>query len=230
MAIQGRFTTSQRQASEVALILSLLVGATALLVTFGGLLTLSLFNHAEPYLSGKNRVKTEPVKASTAPTLETRIDGNQSKIVEVDAAGAVVRVIHTSEIKDHVASFTLFAVPQLSYEGMAYIQSTQDANSGTLIVYPLDVATGKLSQAVLNVPSSRATVSPDQSRVAVISLTPTRSITTFDIKTGASLGNWPLASNERISSTDVDWLNNNCFDHEITGSNGTEMRTFCLAP
>lgn len=227
MAFQENSQPRQRQASEIALILCLLAGALAFIVTLGGLLFLDLSRRAEPYLTGHNDVdiRTQP---TNAPRLETRVDGNQSNIVEVDAAGAVVRAIHSSEIKDRVVSFTLFAVPQTDYDGRVYVQSTQDAQSGTLIVYPLEVVSGKLSPAIINIPSSATAVSPDQSHVASISLSPTKTITAFELATGTAVTSWTLAPNERISNDPATWISNACFELVVSTSSGSETRTFCL--
>lgn len=228
MASAVRFATSQRKASEVAFILALLAGASALIIVLGGLLVSNLRNSAEPYLSGHSALEESP-KSPNAPKLETRVEGNQSNIVEVDQAGQIVRVIHSSEIQAGVASFTLFAVPQTSYSGTVYLQSTQDANIGTLIVYPMDVATGKLSPAVLNVLSSGAAVSPKQSRVAVTPTSPDKTFTIYDLATGASITSWILEATDRVTSEAVRFISDDCFETEISNRDGVETRTFCSA-
>lgn len=221
--------------SKHAYILALLTGAAALLFVLGVFITLDLVRYAEPYLGGQSK-KLEATEAPQAPKLITKLEGNQANIVEVDAAGIVIRTIYSSEIKDHVASFSLFAVPQLSYNGKAYVESVQDADSTTLIIYPLDVETGTLSAAVLNVPSVRSTLSPDQSRVAVISPGPNKNLTVYDLATGVLLSSWTLANDEwltagkttRYTGDGVQWTNNNCFDHPVWNAAGTETRSFCV--
>ncbi|HRH32181.1 MAG TPA: hypothetical protein PLK06_02545, partial [bacterium] len=96
--------------SKHAYILALLTGAAALLFVLGVFITLDLARYAEPYLSGQSK-KLEAAEVPQAPKLITKLEGNQANIVEVDAAGTVIRTIYSSEIKDHVASFSLFAVP-----------------------------------------------------------------------------------------------------------------------
>lgn len=223
--------------SKHAYFLILLLGATGLLFALCGFLLIDLVKYAEPYLTGHSN-DTEEVNPPAVPNLITKIEGDQAKIVEVDAAGAVLRTIYTSEVKSHVASFRLFAVPQTKYNGIAYIESVQDADSATLIIYPLDVNTGTISASVLNVPSAHVTLSPDQSRVAVISPGPTKNITAFDLATGVTLSSWTLANTEwltankssRYTGEGVRWTTNDCFDHEIWNATGSETRSFCIIP
>lgn len=227
MAFQENSQPRQRKASEIALVLALLAGALALVISIGGLLINDLVGRAQPYVFGH---KTNQTTSSTQfiPKLDTRIDGDRSNIVEVDSAGRIVRVVYSSEIKSHAANFSLFAVPQTGYNGKAYLQSTQDASSGTLIIYPLDVVTGKLLPAVINAPSHQASVSPDQTRVAVLTLSPTKTLTAFDLTSGTAVTSWTLAPNEHITNDPATWISNACFELVISTSSATETRIFCL--
>ena len=108
---------------------------------------MSLINQAEPYLTGLNdRRDDEP--NSDVPNIVSIKDAASIQIAEVDEAGLTVRVIIYSDLTDGLADFDLFFVPKLNYHGFVYVRSLQDANADALIVYPLEVATGKLSAAV----------------------------------------------------------------------------------
>lgn len=147
MAEQKTFGKHNSQTSQQGLILALLAGAVALIVALGGLFSLSLINQAEPYLTG--RVTTErDVSSNETPNIISQRDDENIRIVEVNDEGNVTRVIFNSDLSDGLADFELFAVPRENYQGFVYLQSVQDAESGNLIVYPLNVGTGKLSAAL----------------------------------------------------------------------------------
>ena len=221
--------------SKHAFILALMSGAAALLIVFGGLIGLGIIEAAEPYLTGREaEVKT--ADTATAPTLTTKIEGDSAQIVQLDKAGQVISVVYTSDLNDQRADFSLFAVPQTTYNGQAYVQSVQDAAGSTLIVYPLNVASGKIAPAVINVTSQHTTVSPEQNRVAVINASPTKNITAYDLATGTVLASWTLEASERLTESPssvytgagVRWTSNTCFDHTVWTAAGMELRTFCL--
>jgi hypothetical protein len=164
------------------------------------------------------------------------VEGSSLNILEVDAAGLPIRLVYVSDLNDPIADFSLFAVPQTNYAGTIYLESVQDLDSTSLIVYPLDVATGNLAAATLNVISNKCTLSPEQNRIAVINTTAGKNITAFDITTGATLASWTLAANERLNETlttrytgdGVRWTNNDCFDHAVWVDSIMETRTFCV--
>jgi|GEM_PF-1936686 len=223
--------------SKHAFILALMAGAGALLVVLAGVLSIELLNAAEPYLSGKS-AQVENAKPVNAPQLITKLEGASVKIVEQDKNGRAVRTIYSSDLNDQLADFSLFAVPQTNYDGRVYVISVQDSEGATLIVYPLTVATGKISPAVINVTSNKATISPEQNRVASITSSPTNNLTAYDIATGTVLASWTLAANERLieaagysrtyTGSGVRWTSNSCFDHSVWVDNVMELRTFCI--
>ena len=227
--------------SKHAFILALMAGAGALLVVLGGFLSLEFLQAAEPYLSGRVEARAKKTKNDaepvSAPQLITKLDGSSVQIVELDKDGLIVRTIYSSDLKDQIADFSLFAVPQTNYDGKAYVLSVQDAEGSTLIVYPLTVATGKISPAVINVASAKSTISPEQNRVAVINTTPANNITAYDVATGAVLASWTLAAGERLNEAaytraytggGVRWTSNSCFDHAIWTNTDMQLRTFCI--
>jgi hypothetical protein len=207
--------------SKHAYILALMSGAAALLVVLTGLLGSALLESAEPYLSGRAQ-EVESNAPASAPLFTTTVEGSNVRIVEVDKAGRPLRTIFSSDLNDAIADFSLLAVPQDSYAGNIYLQSVQDADGAVLIVYPLDVETGKLAPATLNVASNQAIISPEQDRVAVINTTQAQNITAYDLATGTVLASWTPAAGERFSETGVRWTSNNCFDHAL--------QTFCIDP
>jgi hypothetical protein len=224
--------------SKHGYILALVAGVGALIVVLGALLILELNSAAQPYLSGREQksVKPEKTNPKTAPNFTSKVEGSSLNILEVDAAGLPIRLVYVSDLNDPIADFSLFAVPQTNYAGTIYLESVQDLDSTSLIVYPLDVATGNLAAATLNVISNKCTLSPEQNRIAVINTTAGKNITAFDITTGATLASWTLAANERLNETlttrytgdGVRWTNNDCFDHAVWVDSIMETRTFCV--
>lgn len=223
-------TLSSRQ----AFIISLFCGAAACLILATALFWVSFTQYAEPYLTGRSETAFSIVPTQ-APTLITKTEAGRVDILEVDANGAPVRTIYTSVTSDRVADFTVFAVP-VDYHGYAYVEATQDLESSTLIVYPLNVNTGKLSPAVLNLSSSYTSVSPQQNRVTVMTLGDEEKITTFDLSTGNAIASWTLGSHEhftehnsyRYQGKGVTWQDNNCFTHTVWVDNLSEQRSFCV--
>lgn len=220
--------------SKQALIVALLAGAGALLVVLGGLLSLAFLEAAGPYLGG--RETRDDSSSSSTPRFTTFTEDMRIVIVEIDQAGLPVRTVYTSDLQDQIADFTLFAVPQSTYSGKIYVQSVQDADSGALIVYPLNTETGKISPAILNVVSNRATLSPEQNRVAVINTTQITNVSVYDLATGAIVASWTLDANERLTEgysriyggNGVRWVDNSCFEHGVWVDNDMEIRTFCI--
>jgi hypothetical protein len=221
--------------SKHGFILALMAGAGALIVVLAGFLSLEYLNQAEPYLSGQD-IAADSASPSEAPHLVTKLEGSTVQIVEADKNGDTLRVILSSDLHDDIADFSLFAVPTQHYQGFVYVQSVQDADGATLIVYPLEVASGKLKAAVINTPSSHATVSPDQTRVAVLTLSQAPQIILFDITTGLPLASWSLAAGERLTSTasrtytgeGVRFTSSDCFEHTVWTAAASDNRLFCL--
>lgn len=226
--------------SKHAFIVALMAGAGALLVVFGGLLSISFLKAAEPYLGMREAKQQNKIgmMPKIVPHFTTKIEGGSAQIVEVDGAGQTLRVLYTSDLNDPIADFSLFAVPQERYAGKIYVQSVQDAEGATLIVYPLSVETGKMEPAVINTASNHATLSPQQDRVAIISTSPNTSIAAYDLITGDQLAVWVLQTHERLSEKPtysrsyngegVHWVSNSCFDHAIWVDNVMEIRSFCI--
>jgi hypothetical protein len=220
--------------SKHGFILALMAGAGALVIVLAGFLTLEYIDQAEPYLSGRAD-DVDKQKNTEAPNLITKLEGSNVQIVEADRDGNTLRVITTSNLNDTLADFSLFAVPQHHYQGLAYVQAVQDAESATLIVYPLEVASGKLKAAVINTPSAKATVSADQTRVAVINLVQAPQIVLFDISTGLPLASWSLAAGERLTPTvsraytgeGAHFISTDCFEHPVWVGAESETRLFC---
>ncbi len=206
--------------SKHAFILALLTSAIAILSMLGGLLILSFLDLAEPYLSAREDRKQARKEVSiTAPNFTTKLEGTQTQIFELDDNGQSVKLVYVSELNDSVADFSLFAVPQTNYTGKIYVASVKDAEKSLLIVYPLTVDTGHLGAAVLNVVSHQVSLSPDQSRVAVVNTTQPPNITAYDIASGVILATWELDTNEYLDEN-LHWINNDCFEHAT--------RTLCL--
>lgn len=225
--------------SKHALILALFAGATALLIVISGLLSLSLLEVAEPYLDTrgfKQPNQTDRAQKIKSPTFITKLEGTQAQIVELNDDGQVMNLIYVSELNDPVADFTLFAVPQINYSGKIYVQSMQDAKSKMLIVYPLEVATGKIGPATLNTPSNKASLSPNQNRVVVINVMETTNIIAYDITTGYQLGAWTLAADEHLNEQTeqtytedgLHWTDNNCLEYSVWNNDDKKNRTVCI--
>lgn len=223
--------------SKHGFILVLLASAGALLVMLGAVLSTAFLKTGEPYLTGREFKQPKEVAEEDVPLFATKTEGNIMSVVQVGAAGAVLKTIYTSDTTDRNADFELLAVPQTHYTGKIYVQSVQDAEDVALIIYPLDVVTGKISAATVNTLRDSATLSPEQNRVAVISNSPERKISVYDIITGTNLASWTLAANERLTESagygraytgdGVRWTSNICFDHNVWVNSVMELRTFC---
>lgn len=211
-----------------------MLGAWALIFALGILLTIEFLNTAEPYIPARER--PSKIDQTLSPKLIMSTTETELNILQVDEANQPVRLVYSSDLKDNVADFKLFAVPQINYAGKIYLESTQDAAGPALIVYPFDMSTSNISPAILNLPRQFANLSPEQNRVAVINLLPTRNLAIYDLTTGLPLASWTLASNEffndnksaRYTGPGPLWTSNNCVDHNVWVNNVLELRTFCV--
>ncbi len=224
--------------SKHAFIIALLLGAAALIVVLGTFLSIEFAEQSQPYLSGSDTRRGDDKGINTPPRFITELQGSNVAIVELDDHGMAVRTIYSSNLKDQVADFSLFAVPQINYQQIVYVQSIQDAGTSSLIVYPLNVSTGKMSQSVLNITSAESVVSDNQTRVAVITLSPIQTVTIYDLTTGEVLGSWPLERGESLTESASArtyvgdgpiWTSADCVEHKIWSAGQVkEIRPFCL--
>lgn len=139
-------------------------------------------------------------------------------IEEVGPDGQPTRIVHASPLSDHVADFTLYAVPQAHYSGKIYVQAAQDEDASTFIVYPLDVDSGTVLPATINTPSRLAVLSPNQERVAVVDTSAGTRLTIFDLIGGTTLGTWTPDTLGSVSGTAGVWQDNNCFAGYCVGT------------
>ncbi|MFZ2681646.1 MAG: hypothetical protein WAZ14_00920 [Patescibacteria group bacterium] len=222
--------------SKYAYFFALMSGALALIFVIGVNFYVQLVKLSTPYI-GTYQFNIRKKNPDKIPNFITVTEGDELNIFETDDEGNSIQLIYSSNTKDQIADFNLFAVPQVNFNQVIYLETQQDQAGSMLIVYPLNLSTGSLSAATLNVPSHSAAVSLDQTRVAVINNTGTTAISAYEISTGQLLASWTLANNERFTETysskytgiGAVWVNQNCFEHPVWLNALMEMRTFCVA-
>ena len=223
----------------------MLLGAGGLLIVLGSFLVLEFRSIIAPYMG---ETKDEVTVVSThAPRLLALVRGTDIVIAQVDNKGEIVRDIYTSSLIDATADFVLFAVPQEHYSGIAYVRSLQDTENNLLIIYPLDITSGKLGPWVINTTSDAITLSANEEQLAVIDAQGTaQKITLYDMLTGTAATSWTMAPGEWLSADPyaapsgygghgVHWVSATCFEHTVwhgaarrgTPLTDSETRTFC---
>jgi hypothetical protein len=194
--------------SKQAFILAMLLGAIALLTCLLAFLSLAFLQAAQDYLP-ISRTRSDNYTANQPPNVMSRLQGSHVDLVELDKHGQIVRTIYRSDLEDQVADFSLLAVPQKNYQGYIFVQSRQDLESDLIIVYPLDVATGKILPASLNTSGQAALPSPLQDVVAVVNTTKTvTDITFYDLATGTELKTWSAPAGTEYRH----WTTATCFE------------------
>lgn len=160
----------KRQHSHIAMEGLFLLSALGILCILFAFFTLELRDILEHAFT-EDVVDTSAASASAAfpPRVEAQVIGAQLSLVEVDDVGNALRTLYSSDLSDDIADFTLFAIPQSGYQGLVYVRPILDGNLPNLKVYPLDVNTGTLKPATLNVPSDDYLLSNDQTLVGVLS-------------------------------------------------------------
>lgn len=160
----------KRQHSHIAMEGLLLLSAFGILIIIFSFFALELHALSEKAFS-RSSAREESVSSESVlpPQIEARVVGSQLSLLEVDDMGNVLRILYSSDLSDEIADFTLFAIPQSGYQGLIYVRPILDGNLPNLKVYPLDVHTGTLKAATLNVPSDEHILSSDQTLVGVIS-------------------------------------------------------------
>jgi hypothetical protein len=154
--------------SKHGITLALLLGAFALIFIIIGILflefsTLSLDPSVAPPV--KSPVTVTP--SGKPPRFQTKIEGSDDVIAEVDNNGNTVKAIYTSSLTDKLSDFSVFAVPQTHYQGIIYIRALGDDTAPELKIYPLNVTTGTLGKAVVNQPYDSFVLSEDQESVTI---------------------------------------------------------------
>ena len=226
-------------------ILAMLVGAGGLLIVLGSFLVLQFHTILTHYVGANDSQIT--VSSSNPPRLIAILQDTDIAITEIDSKGEPVRTVYSSSLLDNTPDFGLFAVPQEHYSGTAYMRSVQDAEENRLIIYPLDVATGKLAPWIINTMSDATTLSDNEEMLAVIDIEGNaQKITLYDLLTGTSVKSWTLGKDEWLSADPYDaangysgngvrWTGATCFEHTVwkgvarrgTALTETEVRTFC---
>jgi hypothetical protein len=148
--------------TEGLLLLSAL-GILCVLFSFFAIELQNISVHALTYRDAPKGTSSSPLMP---PRIEARVIGPDLVLTEVDEAGQPVRELYSSDLTDEIADFTLFAIPQTGYQGYVYIRPLVDGDLPLLKIYPLEVATGTLKAATLNVAASIFTLSTDQTLVA----------------------------------------------------------------
>lgn len=176
--------------SAQAFILATLIGAVALLTCLLGFISLEFLQAAARY--SPNFENTDQTSTPiTPPKLTTRFQDSHAEIIELDKHDQFARIVYSADLNDQITDFTLVAVPQTSYAGQAFVQSPQDTANGQVIIYPLDVVTGKIEAAILKTEGQAAIPSPDQTTLAIIDTTSTKTtITLFDLTSHQTLNSW----------------------------------------
>ncbi len=160
----------KRQHSHIAMEGLLLLSALGILCILFSFFALELRDISENAFAGSaDDVATTPAPAAFPPQVEAQVIGSQLSLVEVDDTGNALRTLYSSDLSDDIADFTLFAIPQSGYQGLIYVRPILDGSLPNLKVYPLDVNTGTLKAATLNVPSDEFLLSNDQTLVGVLS-------------------------------------------------------------
>lgn len=147
---------------EGLLLLSAL-GVLCVLFSFFAFELQNISLHALTYGEAPQETLSSPL---LPPHIEARVIGSDLVLTEVDVTGQPVRELYSSNLTDEIADFTLFAIPQIGYRGYVYVRPLVDGDLPLLKVYPLEVATGALRAATLNVAASIFTLSNDQTLVA----------------------------------------------------------------
>lgn len=164
----SRAIVTARQASHKILEGMLLLSALGILCVLFSFFALELQNISRHALTfdAQNSAVADSAPL-TPPRVEARVLGSELILTEVDETGTPTHTIYTSNLTDAIADFTLFSVPQIGYQGVVYVRPLLDGDLPLLKVYPLDVATGTLRSATLNVAADASVLSSDGTLVGV---------------------------------------------------------------
>jgi hypothetical protein len=145
----------------------LLLGALGILCVLFGFFALEL-QDISLHAFGRSPTSPEPQTNTplTPPRVEARVLGSALLLVTVDETGNPLQTLYSSDLSDDIADFTLFAIPQTGYQGFIYLRPILDGKLPNLKIYPLDVASGTLKAATLNVPADDFVLSADETLVA----------------------------------------------------------------
>lgn len=216
-------------------------------MVLGSFLVLEFRSIIAPYV-GQPEDEAVSVVSSRAPRLLALVQDTNIVIAEINSKGETIRSIYSSSLTDETADFVLFAVPQEHYAGKAYVRSLQDTERNLLIIYPLEISTGKLGPWVVNTTSDTATLSANEELAAVIEAQGgSQKITLYDLLAGAAVTSWTLGPEEWLDAdpyaavtgytgNGVHWTSPTCFEHTVwkgaarrgTPLTSSEIRTFCI--
>ncbi len=160
------FRTHSFHILEGLLLLSAL-GILCVLFLFFALELRNIFTHA--ITSPWDIPREEDVSvSSTPPHVATLVLDTHLLIVEVNDAGEPLKTLYSSDLSDDIADFTLFAIPQTGYQGLLYVRPLLDGKLPALKIYPLEVKTGSLKAATLDVPADSFILSGDETVVGTL--------------------------------------------------------------
>lgn len=157
--------------SRHAITLALFVGAFAVVILLAAIFTLqysAITNN--PSAANTGTVTTKPSgKIVKPPRFETKIEGSDAVIAEIDKEGNTVNAIYTSSLTDKTQDFSIFAVPQEHYAGVIYVRALSDDTPEPLLkLYPLNVETGELGKAIISQPYDSFELAENQESVLIL--------------------------------------------------------------
>jgi hypothetical protein len=155
--------------SRHGITLALFVGAFAIVLLLAAIFTLQYSAITNNPSSPAAANIAQPAKIVKPPRFQTKIEGSDAVIAEVDKEGNTVKAIYTSSLTDKVEDFSIFAVPQEHYGGIIYVRALSDDDATPLLkIYPLTILTGELGKAIISQPYDSFQLAENQESVLII--------------------------------------------------------------